>query len=87
MSDRDVMYALIGLFKRYLGLETCLDMRREFRGNIRGFVDEALDLISFNRTGKKCGSSYLMNDGCEIETDDDSVRVYRNGAIIRAITL
>lgn len=87
MSDGEVMYSLVGLFKRYLGLETCLDMRREFRGNIRGFLDEALDLISFNRTGKKCGSSYLMNDGCKIEADDDSVRVYRNGAVIRAITL
>ena len=87
MSDHDVMYALVGLFRRYLGIETCLDMRSEFRGNIRGFVDEALDLIAFNHTGKKSGSSYLMNDGCEIETDDDSVRVYRNGAVIRARTL
>lgn len=87
MSDKDVLYALIGVFKRYLGLDSCLDMRSEFRGNTRGFVDEALDLVAFNRTGKKVGSSYQMNDGSEIITDDESVRVYRGDKLIKEITL
>lgn len=87
MSDGDVMYALVGLFRRYLCKETCIEMKHEYRGNIRGFLDEAFDLIVFNRTGKKVGSSYLMNDGSKIETDDESVRVYRNDRLVRAITL
>lgn len=87
MSDNDVWYSLVGVFKRYIGLETCLDMKRFYRCNFVDFLDEAFSIIRATGKGKRSGAAWMMNDGSRIENDDECLRVYRGEELIRAIAL